>query len=140
MNNHNLESSRAISSNKDITKEILSRFDLVSSILLLLTGFVLMYFNPFLGYLIRRIASDAGYGSAKLFYFFVVDFEFFLTLGVIFLLINGFLLFLAGLGIKKYGKWIVIIHYLSWTMILLIFPIGTLYSAFVLWMTLKIKQ
>jgi len=138
MKTHNLENSRGISYNKDFIRVILSIFDLVSSILLIFAGLVLMYFAPFLGSLIRSIASDVGYGSAKLFYFLVVDFEFFLMIGVFFLLFNGFLLFLAGFGIKKSGKWSLIMHYLSWTMILLIFPIGTLYGAFALWVTSKI--
>ena len=140
MNIHSLENSRSNSYNRDIIKEILLRFDFVSSILLIIAGLILIYFTPFLGSLIRSIASDIGYGSAQLFYFLVVDFGFFLLLGAIFLLVNGFLLFLAGLGIKKSKKWSIVIHYLSWTMILLIIPIGTLYSAFVLWMTLKINH
>ncbi len=99
-----------------------------------------MYFTPFLAALIRTIASDAGYGSAKLFYFIVADIEFFLMIGVTFFLINGLLLFLAGLGIQKFRKWSILLHYISWIMILIIFPIGTLYGAFTLWMTLKIKH
>jgi len=140
MNIHSLENSRSNSYNRDIIKEILLRFDFVSSILLIIAGLILIYFTPFLGSLIRSIASDIGYGSAQLFYFLVAEFEFFSVLGVWFLLINGFLLFLAGFGIKKSEKWSFIIHYLSWTMILLIFPIGTLYSAFVLWMTSKVNH
>ena len=135
-----MENTRGISDKKHFIKDILSRFDLVSSILLILAGLVLIYFTPFFGSLIRTIASGVGYGSAQLFYFLVADFEFYLMLVVIFLLINGFLLFLAGLGIKKSGKWSIIIYYLSWTMILLIFPIGTLYGVFILWMTLKINH
>ncbi|GAI72240.1 unnamed protein product, partial [marine sediment metagenome] len=81
MKNLSLESS---SYNEHFIKEILSIFDFVSSILLIITGLVLLYFTPFLGSLIRTIASGVGYGSAKLFYFFVADFEFFSTLGVLF--------------------------------------------------------
>jgi hypothetical protein len=136
MKNLSLESS---SYNEHFIKEILSIFDFVSSILLIITGLVLLYFTPLLGSLIRTIASGVGYGSAKLFYFFVVDFEFFSTLGVIFLLLNGLLLFLAGLGFLKFRKWSIKIHYLSWIMLLLIFPIGTLYGAFTLWITSKVN-
>ncbi len=140
MKNHSLENLRGSSYNEHFIKEILSRFDFVSSILLITTGLVLLYFAPFLGSLIRTIASDVGYGSAKLFYFFVADFEFFSILGVIFLLLNGLLLFLAGLGFLKFRKWSIKIHYLSWIMVLLIFPIGTLYGAFTLWLTSKVNQ
>ena len=140
MKTQSLENIRGISYDKHLIREIISIFDFVSSILLIIAGFVLIYFTPFLGSLIRSIASDIGYGSAQLFYFLVAEFEFFSVLGVWFLLINGFLLFLAGFGIKKSEKWSFIIHYLSWTMILLIFPIGTLYSAFVLWMTSKVNH
>ena len=140
MKTQSLENIRGISYDKHLIREIISIFDFVSSILLIIAGFVLIYFTPFLGSLIRSIASDIGYGSAQLFYFLVVDFGFFLLLGAIFLLVNGFLLFLAGLGIKKSKKWSIVIHYLSWTMILLIIPIGTLYGAFTLWMTLKINH
>ena len=130
----------SLENSRDLIKEILSRFDFVSSILLIITGLVLLYFTPFLGSLIRTIASEVGYGSAKLFYFFVADFEFYLIFGVIFLLLNGLLLFLAGLGFIKFRKWSIKIHYLSWIMILLIFPIGTLYGAFTLWMSSKLNQ
>ncbi|MBY9014511.1 MAG: hypothetical protein KGD68_02345 [Candidatus Lokiarchaeota archaeon] len=140
MKTHSLESLRGSSYNEHFIKEILSRFDFVSSILLTITGVVLLYFAPFLGYLIRTIASDVGYGSAKLFYFVVADFEFFLILGLIFLLLNGMLLFLAGLGFLKFRKWSIKIHYLSWIMVLLIFPIGTLYGAFTFWMSSKVNQ
>ncbi len=136
MKKHSMEGS---SYNEHFIKEILSIFDFVSSILLIIGGFVLLYFTPFLGSLIRTIASGVGYGSAKLFYFLVADFEFFSTLGVIFLLLNGLLLFLAGLGLLKLSKWSIKIHYLSWIMLLLIFPIGTLYGAFTLWITSKVN-
>jgi len=135
-----MKSHRDNSYNEHFIKEILSIFDLISSILLITAGLVLWYFTPFLGYLIRTIASGVGYGSAKLFYFFVADFEFFSILGVIFLLLNGLLLFLAGLGFLKFRKWSMRIHYLSWIMVLLIFPIGTLYGAFTLWMSSKVNQ
>ena len=140
MKNHSLENLRGSSYNEHFIKEILSRFNFVSSILLIITGLVLLYFAPFLGSLIRTIASDVGYGSAKRFYFFIADFEFFLILGVVFLLLNGLLLFLAGLGFSKFRKWSLKIHYLSWIMVLLIFPIGTLYGAFSLWITSKVNQ
>ena len=140
MKNHNLENLRGSSYNENFIKEILSRFNFISSILLITASLVLLYFTPFLGSLVRTIASGVGYGSAKLFYFFVADFEFFSILGVIFLLLNGLLLFLAGLGFLKLRKWSIKIHYLSWIMLLLIFPIGTLYGAFTLWMTSKVNQ
>jgi len=140
MKNHSLEILRSSSYNERFIREVLSRFDCVSSILLITSGLVLLYFTPFLGSLIQTIASGVGYGSAKLFYFFVADFEFFSILGVIFLLLNGLLLLLAGIGFLKYIKWSIKIHYLSWIMVLLIFPIGTLYGVFTLWLTSKIKQ
>jgi len=132
-----MKSHRDNSYNEHFIKKILSIFDFTSSILLIAAGLVLWYFTPFLGSLIRTIASGVGYGSAKLFYFFVADFEFFSILGVIFLLLNGLLLFLAGLGFLKDIKWSKKIHYLSWIMVLLIFPIGTLYGVFILWLTSK---
>ena len=135
-----MENRKSSSFNEHFIEEILSRFNFVSSILLITTGLVLLYFTPFLGYLIRTTASGVGYGSAKLFYFFVADFEFFSIFGVIFLLLNGLFLFLAGLGFLKFRKWSIKIHYLSWIMILLVFPIGTLYGAFTLWMTSKVNQ
>lgn len=140
MKSHSLENLRSSSYNERFIKEILSIFDCISSILLVITGLVLLYFTPFLGSLIQSIASDVGYGSAKLFYFFVTDFEFFSILGVIFLLFNGLLLFLAGLGFLKDRKWSIKIHYLSWIMVLLIFPIGTLYGVFILWLTSKVNH
>ena len=140
MKTNNSENLRSSSHNKHLIEEILSRFDLISSILLIITGFVLLYFAPFLGSLIRTIASGVGYGSAKLFYFIVADFEFFLILGVIFLLLNGLFLFLAGLGFLKFRKWSIKLHYLGWIMVLLIFPIGTLYGAFALWISSKVNQ
>jgi hypothetical protein len=140
MKNHSLENPRGSSYSEHFIKEFLSRFNFISSILLITASLVLLYFTPFLGSLIRTIASGVGYGSAKLFYFFVADFEFFSFLGVIFLLLNGLLLFLAGLGFLKLRKWSIKIHYLSWIMLLIIFPIGTLYGAFTLWMTSKVNQ
>jgi len=140
MKTHSLENLRGNTYNEHFIEEILSSFDFVSSILLIITGLALFYFTPFLGSLIRTIASDVGYGSAKLFYFFVVDFEFFSIIGVFFLLLNGLLLFLAGLGFLKFRKWSIKMHYLSWIMILLIFPIGTLYGTFTLWITSKVNQ
>lgn len=140
MKKHSLEDPRGSSYNENFIKEFLSRFNFISSILLITASLVLLYFTPFLGSLIRTIASGVGYGSAKLFYFFVADFEFFSFLGVIFLLLNGLLLFLAGLGFLKLRKWSIKIHYLSWIMLLIIFPIGTLYGAFTLWMTSKVNQ
>jgi hypothetical protein len=135
-----MKSHRDNSYNEHFIKEVLSIFDFTSSILLIAAGLVLWYFTPFLGSLIRTIASGVGYGSAKLFYFFVADFEFFSILGVIFLLLNGLLLFLAGLGFLYDIKWSKKIHYLSWIMVLLVFPIGTLYGVFTLWLTSKVNQ
>ena len=140
INTPSLENLRASSYNEHLIKDILSRFDFVTSILLVISSLVLFYFVPFLASLIRIIASDFGYGSAKLLYFVVEDFEFFLILGVLFLLLNGLLLFLAGLGFLKLRKWSIKIHYLCWITILLIFPIGTLYGTFTLWITSKINQ
>jgi hypothetical protein len=110
-----MKSHRDNSYNEHFIKEILSIFDLISSILLITAGLVLWYFTPFLGSLIR-------------------------IFGVIFLLLNGLLLFLAGLGFLKFRKWSMKIHYLSWIMVLLIFPIGTLYGAFTLWISSKVNQ
>jgi hypothetical protein len=66
----NFENASEISYNKDFIKVIIARFDLISSILLIITSLALLYFTPFLGYLIRKITVELGYGRGKFFLFF----------------------------------------------------------------------
>jgi hypothetical protein len=90
--------------NNDIVKKIISHFDIISSVLLILFSGLLVYFTPFLGSLIRSIARDFGYGSAQRFYFLIENFEFYLMIVIIYLILNGILLLLGGLGIRYDGK------------------------------------
>jgi len=85
---------------------------------------------PFFTKIIRGIASDVGYGSAKRFYFIIENFELISILTGIFFLINTILFLIAGYSFLKLKNWARTIHIIVWSMILIIFPIGTLYGIF----------
>jgi hypothetical protein len=107
-------------------------FDFISGILLSLSAIFFIILVPFFAPIIRGIASDIGYGSAKRFYFIIQNFELISILIRIFFLINAMLLFIAGYGFLKLKFWARTIHVIVWCMILIIFPIGTLSSFFAL--------
>lgn len=107
-------------------------FDFISGILLGLTAIFFIISFPFFAPIIRGIASDIGYGSAKRFYFIIENFELVSILMGIFFLINAMLFFIAGYGFLKLKNWARTIHIIVWSMVLIIFPIGTLSGFFAL--------
>ncbi|MHA1107152.1 MAG: DUF2127 domain-containing protein [Promethearchaeota archaeon] len=120
--------------NQNFRKKAIVYFNFINGILLITAGFTLLYFTPFLGNLVSDIAIDLGYGSAQRFYFIVSDFEFYSISLVILFLIVSIILFITGLGLLKEKRWSWFINKILWSLILLIFPIGTLFGIYVLWM------
>ena len=122
MNNHNFR------------KMVIIYFNFINGILLITACFTLLYFIPFLGNLVRDIAINLGYGSAQRFYFLVSDFEFYSISLVVLLFIVSIILFTTGVGLIKEKRWSLFINKITWSLILLIFPIGTLFGIYALWM------
>lgn len=95
---------------------------------------VIIYFTPFLGSLIRNIASDLGYGSTQGFYFIISDFELYSFSLTLLILLVSIMLFIVNLGLIKEKKWNSKLNKSIWYFLLLIFPIGTLFGIYMLWM------
>lgn len=110
----------------------IANFDIISGILIGLSAILLILLFPFFAKIIRGVASDLGYGSAKRFYFLIENFELISILTGIFLLINTILFLIAGYSFLKLKNWAKTIHIIVWSMVLIIFPIGTLYGIFAL--------
>jgi hypothetical protein len=121
----------------DFRTKVIVNFNFLNLILLSSTGLGLLYFTPFLGNLVRDIASDMGYGSAKLFYFVVADFEFYSASAAMLLLVFSLILLTSSIGLLKEQKWGMLLNKIAWSLTLIIFPIGTLFGAYALWITIK---
>ncbi|MHA2305577.1 MAG: hypothetical protein ACXACU_09305 [Candidatus Hodarchaeales archaeon] len=70
-----------------------------------LISLAILLFIPAISNMIQNVARNVGYGSAKAFYFVVVNPPPYLVLIVIYLLGNAILCLLAGYGVSKNKPW-----------------------------------
>ncbi|MHA1671867.1 MAG: hypothetical protein ACTSV5_15035 [Promethearchaeota archaeon] len=122
-------------SNLNFRKRAIIYFNFINAILLIPSASILLFFTPFLGSLVRDIAICLGYGTAQRFYFIVSDFEVYSILLVILIFIVTAILLTTGFGLLKNMKWSWYINKIMWSLMLFIFPIGTLFGIYQLLFT-----